>query len=238
MAEPNPAETGEVTTLWVGDLVSAPTRRVSSCPARQPPIFLFQPGFLAKRRVGSNVDAASDARGRSLPRPPRKLAIREPRSLVHLFTGFRVEKRALTSQSSPNRRYRATGWRSRIFTPASRTSVRARPAKNTCSSSSLFFARATSGRRGASRVPSCARERVDARGKSSAGIGRADRAARPRRAPAPRQASPRSPRPRSAHLENTVAATSRKTRHQKLSVAAETDLEPSPSQTRQARSGA
>ena len=124
MAEPNPAETGEVKTLWVGDLVSAPTCRVSSCPARQPPIFLFQPGFLAKRRVGSNVDAASDARGRSLPRPPRKLGIREPRSLVHLFPGFRVEKRALTSQSSPNRRYRATGWRSRICTPASRTSVR------------------------------------------------------------------------------------------------------------------
>lgn len=68
MAEPNPAETGEVKTLWVGDLVSAPSRRASSCPARQPPIFWFQPGFLAKRRVLSNSDAASDARGRSLRR--------------------------------------------------------------------------------------------------------------------------------------------------------------------------
>ena len=68
MAEPNPAETGEVKTLWVGDLVSAPSRRASSCPARQPPIFWFQPGFLAKRRVLSNSDAASGARGRSLRR--------------------------------------------------------------------------------------------------------------------------------------------------------------------------
>ena len=61
-------KTGEVKTLWVGDLVSAPSRRASSCPARQPPIFWFQPGFLAKRRVLSNSDAASDARGRSLRR--------------------------------------------------------------------------------------------------------------------------------------------------------------------------
>ena len=48
MAEPNPAETGEVKTLWVGDLVSAPSRRASSCPARQPPIFWFQPGSFSR----------------------------------------------------------------------------------------------------------------------------------------------------------------------------------------------
>lgn len=111
--------------------------------------------------------------------------------------------------------------------------------QNTCSSSSLFFARATSGRRGASRVPSGARERVDARGKSSAGIRRADRAARPRRAPAPRHASPRSPRPRSAHLENTVVAEAEKTHNQKLSLELKLTSNPlTPSQTRQARSGA
>ena len=48
MAEPNPAETGEVKTLWVGDLVSAPSRRAFSCPARQPPIFWSQPGSFSR----------------------------------------------------------------------------------------------------------------------------------------------------------------------------------------------
>ena len=234
MAEPNPAETGEVKTLWVGDLVSAPSRRASSCPARQPPIFWFQP--ISREATGLVEQRRGERRARQIPPSPRrKLGIRKPRNLLNLFPGFRVEKRALTSQSSPNRRYRATGWRSRICTPASRTSVRPKHVL----SSSLFFARATSGRRGASRVPSRARERVDARGKSSAGIGRADRAARPRRAPAPRHASPRSPRPRSAHLENTVVAEAEKTHNQKLSL--EPKLTSNPltlSQTRQARSGA
>jgi len=184
MAEPNPAEIGEVTTLWVGDLVSAPTCRVSSCPARQPPIFLFQPGFLAKRRVGSNVDAASDARGRSLPRPPRKLGIREPRSLVHLFPGFRVEKRALTSQSSPNRRYRATGWRSRIFTPASRTSVRTSP-KHVFVIFFVFCARHVGSSRRIPRPVPCSRTRGRARE-----IVRGDRTGGSRGAPASRARSP------------------------------------------------
>lgn len=230
MAEPNPAETGEVKTLWVGDLVSAPSRRASSCPARQPPIFWSQPG-VSREATGRVEQRRGERRAREIPPSPRrKLGIRKPRRLSNLFPGFRVEKRALTSQSSPNRRYRATGWRSRICTPASRTLVRPKHVL----SSSLFFARATSGRRGASRVPSGARERVDERGKSSAGIGRADRAARPRRAPAPRHASPRSPRPRSAHLENTGRRRGRKNSQPKT-VTAETDLEPAPSQ---ARSGA
>ena len=236
MAEPNPAETGEVTTLWVGDLVSAPTRRASSCPARQPPIFLFQPGFLAKRRVGSNVDAASDARGRSLPRPPRKLGIREPRSLVHLFP--RVSRRetsadvAIVPQSSVQGYWTEESYLHTCFAHFGEDDTR----QNTCSSS-LFFARATSGRRGASRVPSRARERVDARGKSSAGIGRADRAARPRRAPAPARLRPvptTQIRPSGKYCRGEKP----KNCNQKLSVAAETDLEPAPSQTRQARSGA
>ena len=234
MAEPNPAETGEVTTLWVGDLVSAPTCRVSSCPARQPPIFLFQPGFLAKRRVGSNVDAASDARGRSPPSPASKT--RDPGTSKSCPPFPRVSRRetsadvAIVPQSSVQGYWMEESYLHTCFAHFGDDTR-----QNTCSSSSLFFARATSGRRGASRVPSRARERVDARGKSSAGIGRADRAARPRRAPAPRQASPRSPRPRSAHLENTVAARSRKNSQPKTVRRAETDLDPAPSQ---ARSGA